>query len=190
MIPINLIRQFHFCPRIVYYSLLTNIKPIYPKHVELGLKYHEIQEKLSKNRKFKKLKINYENIVLNKFLEDSKLGIYGKADLALIAKDEVVPIEFKFIKPKKPSYSHILQLFGYGYLFKQYYNKEFKRMVIIYSNNIKVFNIEATEKHKEDFIKTVEEIKKIANSSVLPDSSANEAKCLQCEYLNFCDDRF
>ena len=126
MIPVNLIRQFHFCPRIVYYSLLTNIKPVYPKHVELGLKYHEVQEKLSKNRKFKKLKIDYQKIVLNKFLEDTELGIYGKVDLVLIAKEEVVPIEFKFIKPKKPSYSHILQLFGYGYLLKSITAKSLK----------------------------------------------------------------
>lgn len=190
MIPVNLIRQFHFCPRIVYYTLLTNIKPVYPKHVELGLKYHEIQEKLSKNRKFKKLKIDYQKIVLNKFLEDIELGIYGKVDLALISKEEVVPVEFKFIKSKKPSYSHILQLFGYGSLLKKHFNKKFERMAIIYSNNVKVFNIGATKKQMEDFLKTIDEIKKIVNIAVLPDSSASESKCLQCEYLNFCDDRF
>lgn len=63
-------------------------------------------------------------------------------------------------------------------------------MVIVYSNNVKVFNIEVTSKHKEDFLKTVNSIKNMLNSAILPDSSASEAKCLQCEYLNFCDDRF
>jgi len=50
MIPINLIRQYHFCPRIVYFNLLTNIKPIYPRHVSLGDAYHQMQEKLGVNK--------------------------------------------------------------------------------------------------------------------------------------------
>ena len=75
IIPINLIRQYHFCPRIVYFALLTNIKPIYPRHVDLGIRYHNIQDKLSKYRKFKKLNINYKEILLNKYFEDIDLEL-------------------------------------------------------------------------------------------------------------------
>jgi len=30
----------------------------------------------------------------------------------------------------------------------------------------------------------------IVNNDILPNSSADEKKCIQCEYLNYCDDRF
>jgi len=33
-------------------------------------------------------------------------------------------------------------------------------------------------------------IKNIVKNDMLPNSSANENRCGQCEYLNFCDDRF
>jgi CRISPR-associated exonuclease Cas4 len=189
MIPINLIRQYHFCPRIVYFQELTNIKPYYPRHVSLGEDYHKIQEKLSKNRKFKKLNITFEEVIIDKYIENVNLNICGKVDLALVCKDEIIPIEFKDIDTKKPSYSHILQLCGYGILLEKYYKKEFRKAYISYSNNMKLFPINITPKIKNDFFDTLEKIKQILQNDILPNSSANENKCSQCEYLNFCDDR-
>ncbi len=190
MIAINLIRQYRFCPRIVYYILLTNIKPIYPRQVLLGSDYHHLQEELSKTRKFKKLRIEYDEIILDKYYEDEQLNICGKVDLALICRDEVVPIEFKWIDSKRPSYSHVLQLYGYGLLLSRVYDREFKRAVISYSNNMKLFHIEITPQIREDFFKTLRAIEQIVQNDILPHSSAGEAKCSQCEYLNYCDDRF
>lgn len=191
MIPVNLIRQYIFCPRIVYYNLLTNIKPIFPRQVSLGIEYHSLQEKLSKNRKFKKLDIEYNEALLDKYIENETLNICGIVDLALLCNDEVIPVEFKFIEAKKkPSYSHVLQLYGYGLLLSKEYNKEFKRAIIIYSNNMKLFKIEITQKIKDDFLKTLKAIEKVERNNILPNSSANELQCSQCEYLNYCDDRF
>ncbi len=190
MIPINLIRQYIFCPRIVYYNLLTNIKPHYPRQVSLGEDYHKLQEKLSKNRKFLKLDIKYDEIILDKYFENEKLNICGIVDLALICENQIVPIEFKFIDTKKPSYSHILQLYGYGLLLSTEYKKDFNTAIISYSNNMKIFKIQVTPKIKKDFFNTLKNIENIVKSDVLPNSSADENKCGQCEYLNFCDDRF
>lgn len=189
MIPINLIRQYFFCPRIVYYNLLTNIKPFYPLHVNMGLEFHKMQTKLSKNRKFQKLKIDFEYILMDKYFEDEKLGICGKVDLALICKDEIVPIEFKFANNKKPAYSHILQLFGYGKLLSDNFDKDFKQAVIIYDKYVKIFKIQITKKLEQDFLNTLNKIKQIKENNLLPQSSASEAKCTQCEYINYCDDR-
>ncbi len=190
MIPISLIRQYIFCPRIVYYNLLTNIKPIYPRQVSLGNEYHTLQDRLSKNRKFKKLNIKYDEFVLNKYIENKDLNICGIVDLAFLSKDEVTPIEFKFINTKKPSYSHILQLYAYGLLLSKKYEKNFNQAIISYSNNMKIFKININDKIKNDFLKVLKEIEKIVKNDILPNSSADQYKCSQCEYLNFCDDRF
>jgi len=188
MIAVNLIRQYHFCPRIVYFNLLTNIKPVFPRHTDLGKEYHKLQYQLTKNRKFTKLHINYKEILLEKYLEDELLHINGIVDLAFICDDEVIPVEFKFIE-KKPSYAYILQVVGYGLLLERKFGLPFKRGFIVYSNNIKFHQITFNEKLKEDFLTTVKEIEKIEELGILPYSSADEKKCSQCEYLNYCDDR-
>jgi len=189
MIPISLIRQYVFCPRIVYYNLLTNIKPIYPRHISLGEDYHKLQEALSKNRKFIKLNIDYKDIILDTYIENEDLNLCGKLDLLLICDDEIIPIEFKWTDNKKPSYSHILQLYGYGLIASKEYEKNFTKSMIVYSNNMKIFNINITDKIKDDFFKIVKSIENIVKESILPNSNADDIKCSQCEYLNFCDDR-
>ena len=189
MIPINLIRQYKFCPRIVYYNLLTNIKPIYPRQVNLGSDYHELQEEMLKSRKFKKFHIDFEEIISDKYFENENFNICGKVDLAFICKDEIIPCEFKDIE-KKPSYSHVLQLVGYGIILQKEYDKKFEKAYIIYGNNIKFHKIEITKRHIKDFFDVIKNIEKILKNDILPNSSANESQCLQCEYLNFCDDRF
>jgi len=188
MIPINLIRQYHFCPRIVYFALLTNIKPVYPRHVSLGVDYHKLQEKLSKHRRFKKLHISYNEILQEKYIENEKLDICGKVDLAFISDDEIIPCEFKNIS-SKPSYSYILQLYGYGVLLKNKYDKNLSQGFIFHSNNLKLDHIQFNSKIEKDFLQTIKNIKQIVSNNILPNSSANELKCSQCEYLNFCDDR-
>jgi len=189
MIPINLIRQYHFCPRIVYFNLLTNIKPIYPRHVSLGEDYHKIQEKLSRYRRFKKLHIDFKEIIIDKYFEDKNLEIVGKVDIVLITKNEVIPIEFKQKSSKKPTLGHILQLYGYGYLLSKAYGLEFREAFIFYEQNIKLHHINITPKIKDKFFKTLSSIKKILEDAVFPNCSADENKCSQCEYINFCDDR-
>jgi CRISPR-associated exonuclease Cas4 len=190
MIPVNLIRQYIFCPRIVYFSLLTNIKPIYPKHVRLGEEYHNIQEKLSKNRKFKKLNIEYHDIVQNRYYEDQKYNICGKVDLALICDDEVIPLEFKSSNSKKLQKGHIMQTIGYGILLSKEYNKKFKKAFVVYNNNLKLFQIDIQIPLKIEFFEYIKKIEKIVKNETFPNSSANENQCMQCEYINYCDDRF
>ena len=189
MIPINLIRQYKFCPRIVYFNLLTNIKPVYPRQVNLGSEYHRLQTKMLKSRRFDKLGIEYDEILYEKYMEDYSLGICGIVDLAFVCNKTIIPVEFKDME-KKPSYSHVLQLVGYGLLLEKKYDLKFEKAFIIYSNNIKFYKIDITQKHKKDFINIINSCEELLNKAVFPNSSASESKCLQCEYLNYCDDRF
>ena len=112
-----------------------------------------------------------------------------KSQRLTIKQDEIIPVEFKHID-KKPSYSHILQLVGYGMLLEKEYQKNFTKAFIVYSNNMKFYKIDITPKHKKDFFDVIKSIETIVKNDILPNSSANENQCIQCEYLNYCDDRF
>ena len=190
MIPVNLMRQYSFCPRIVYFSLLTDIKPIYPRHVRQGEAYHDLQVKLNKTRGFRKLNIHYDKLIVERYFEDNLLGLGGKVDAALICEDEVIPLEFKDMHLPKISRGHRLQLYGYGHLLSKYYQRPFRRAFVIYSTHLRFREMHVDQKLESDFFKTFYAIATMVDKSFFPDSSASEAQCAQCEYLNFCDDRF
>jgi CRISPR-associated exonuclease Cas4 len=190
MIALHLIRQYHFCPRIVYYYLLTDIKPAYPRHVSLGEEFDALQTRLSKNRKFQKLHIDFEEVIQKKYLESNKLGICGEIDLALIGREEVVPVEYKHLKQKRIKLGHILQLYGYGRLLSETYKRVFERALVIYDKKLKFEQIVVTSQIRKSFFDTLEAIREIEQKGIMPNSSASEPQCKQCEFLNFCDDRF
>ena len=65
-----------------------------------------------------------------------------------------------------------------------------KQAFIVHSNNMKFHKINITPKHKKDFFDVIKNIESIVKNDILPNSSANENQCIQCEYINYCDDRF
>ncbi len=190
MIPVNLIRQYLFCPRIVYFNLLSNIKPVFPNHVEAGSRFHIKQDYLFSMRTFNKLKINYNVKLNNEYMEDESLFLNGIVDTAFICDNEVIPVEYKDINNNNIPYSHKMQLTAYGMLLSKKYHKPLKRGIVIYSNNMKHKEIIITEKDKTNLLEIIIKIQSMVEKAVFPESSAGEKQCLQCEYLNYCDDRF
>ncbi len=190
MIQVNLIRQYIFCPRIVYFNLLSNIKPVYPMHVEQGSIYHKKQDNLFSIRDFTKLNISYNEKLNNVYLEDETLGLCGLVDMCFICDNEVIAVEYKDTNKSSISYAHKMQLAAYSLLLSNTYKKDSSRCIIIYGNNVRFHEVFIKEQDILQLKKILSKINKMVEKAVFPDSSAGEKKCLQCEYLNYCDDRF
>lgn len=48
--PVHLLRQYLFCPRIPWFNVVRNLYPATPSWVRRGIRYHEVQQALSKRR--------------------------------------------------------------------------------------------------------------------------------------------
>jgi CRISPR-associated exonuclease Cas4 len=188
MIPIHYIQQYLFCKRRIYFYELTDIVPIRPKHVNDGNEYHEKMEELSKQRGFKKIKFYFNEKIQNKYIEDKVLGFCGKPDLLLINEQEVVPIEYKININNHISYGYKLQTIAYGLLAANVYGKKFAKGYLMYKNNTKSIEIKPVQTDIDNLKKNIDEIMGIIESGIFPDNNGNVNKCLQCEYLNYCND--
>jgi len=90
----------------------------------------------------------------------------------------------------KPTYSQKMQLVAYGMLAEKIYEKEFNLGFILFEKKSKNIPLNITESDKENLLKIVDDIIALIEKGLLPDSSANGNKCLQCEFENYCNDRF
>ena len=82
-LPINLIRQWCFCPRIVYYQELLNIKAHKPLWVAQGEDSHKKVEHLEKRRSFRKYGLDTAIRHFNVAMKSSKYNLHGIADWVL-----------------------------------------------------------------------------------------------------------
>ncbi|MEW6536707.1 MAG: CRISPR-associated protein Cas4 [Candidatus Auribacterota bacterium] len=188
-IPIYLIRQYCFCPRIPFFIEVVGLQPVQPLWVTQGSKYHIRQELLSKNRVLRKYNIDTAKRHYNFHMYSEYYGIYGYADLILESESEVFPIEFKTtFNPLNRGY--LLQLVAYGLLSSIIFQKEFRTGFLVYGQKGRIKQIDKTDLLMEQLEKTIFQIHQVLQASVLPCSSASYLQCGQCEFLNYCNDRF
>ncbi|WP_370856105.1 CRISPR-associated protein Cas4 [Parasutterella sp.] len=132
-----------------------------------------------------------ENTVRARARIHSVYPIHGIADGILIMEDgEIIPLEFKAQDNFVASRGHILQLTGYAILLEEKFQREVKQGFILYGKKGKSLRVDFTEERKKKVIEIAQKIISSFETGLLPDSPATSAQCGQCEFLNFCGDRF
>lgn len=181
-------RQFSFCPRIPWYQVNSYAPMKENLWMTQGSEYHLNREALLRKRLLKRfqkqnVKINYRINVFSK-----KLGIHGIVDAILENEDGIFPVEFK-MNPNLHLQGIKNQMLGYMLCLEEMYRKKISLGFLIYGKNAKVKDIKFSEEERTQVIRIIDKVREIQNSNFLPESSASKEKCLQCEYLNFCNDR-
>lgn len=187
-IPVSLIRQFLFCPRVPWHMTAGTPAPS-PLWVRQGVEHHQRQRRLTRPRKLRALGLANAERHFEIPLESERLGLHGIVDLVLLTDEEVVPVEFK-LQDAPPTRAICLQLLAYGLLGEEEYVRPFRRGLVICGSRSRTYPIQRTRKLEDRLEKTLICLRQDRSSPVLPPSSAQANKCTQCEYLAHCNDRF
>ena len=94
-IPVSLLRQFCFCPRIPYFSLVRGISPSNPGWVEDGIIFHDKTKYLIKRRKFERYGIMEPKFKFSVYLKSSNLGLHGICDAIIYGSVNILMGSFK-----------------------------------------------------------------------------------------------
>ena len=187
-IPISLVRQYLFCPRIPYYTFILGIKPSIPLWVKQGTDFHNNEVRLFKRRVLNKFGINDPNVNYELSLESKTLKLYGVCDLALIDKNNGAIVEFKLDKRSLHRGAYI-QLAAYSIALEEMYGVTVNTSFFVVGTRCKSIPIKIDQKLRNQLFETVEKMQKILDYGLLPHSSANEVQCGQCEFITRCNDR-
>lgn len=190
-VPVSLLRQYCFCPRIPYFQLMIGLQPSGPMWLKQGLDHHAREEMLLKRRKLDQFGVSSRNF---RFLQDvglfdAALGLHGICDGVILTDDEVVPLEFK-LSESTPPLGARLQLTAYAMLLESQEERPVRRGFILYGRKGRSLEVAADEKLRTAVMTTADQIRRACGRAVLPHSAATESQCAQCEYQNFCADRF
>lgn len=188
-LPIHLIRQYLFCPRVVYFLEVLNIPKVSPIWVKEGEVYHKKQAELFKRRTLVRFGLENAEFKSNINLSNEELKFYGICDGLIISDTHIYPVEIK-LHGDKPTKAQKMQLIAYGILAEKKFAKTFDLGFVLYEKNAKTIPIMVNKEDKQEVIKKVDEIIDMILEAKLPYSSADDEKCTQCEFENYCNDRF
>lgn len=187
-LPISLVRQYIFCPRIPWFMQNLTSDFRHPLWVKQGSEHEERRELLlGKRPLFKHEKLTEYRQKFSVYVSNPTLGIHGKVDVVIETDNETIPVEVK-MSDVRPQRGHILQLMGYA-LCLESHGHSVRQGIIVFGKRQRRYMVEFTAELREEFLQILSRMRSIMGSSYLPHSSASLAKCLQCEYQNFCQDR-
>ena len=186
-IPVNLIRQWCYCPRIVYYIEMFDNAVSRPRWVEQGEKFHTDEEKLWSRRNLSRFGLQKGIRRHNLFMKNSDIGIHGIADMIIETNEAVYAVEFKLSAQKKRR-GDVLQLCAYSMLAENHFKKPAHTGFLIGKGRV-LYTIAIDRNQREAVSHAATSIRKILTQGRKPDSSATILQCCNCEYINHCNDR-
>lgn len=188
-LPVHLLRQHAFCPRIPYFIEGLGITPETPLWVQQGQDYHARQERLTRDRTLKRFGLDHAACHFRMRFSSARLGIHGIADAVLETEAEVYPVEFK-TEFSEAGRGQTLQLMAYGLMAEETKHKRFAAGFLLYGRKGKTRKVERTDALVADVEQSLEVIRRNLAAARMPESSATAPQCGQCEYFNYCNDRF
>ena len=189
-IPVSMLRQQCFCPRIPFFQLMRGIQPKGPIWLQQGLNHHLREDMLAKRRKLIRFGITAQNF---RFLEevqlyDDNLGLHGVCDGVIITDNEIIPIEFK-LSEGTPAIGARLQLAAYAMLLEHKEKKHVDRGFILCGQKGRTLELPIDAQIRNDVLSAAKQIRETCGKAVIPCTAATEHQCAQCEFQNFCADR-
>lgn len=119
------LRQYHYCPRVVYYQYVMPVDHKTTYKMDKGKSAQAEIEVLEKRRKLKIYGLSEGRRLFGQWVKSNRLGLTGKPDLVIETEIELLPVDFKFTRGR-PQKNHLFQLGGYALILEERFQKPVK----------------------------------------------------------------
>jgi len=202
MLTVSDIKQYFYCPRIVYFNyLMPSFRPITYKMKEGKVRQAEeirleirrtlsrfgIKSPNSHGRKNKKESDAQKVFGLTLFSQ--RFNISGKVDMAIITSHEVIPVDFKdgaFSIGEVVAIHHKYQLLTYGILLEELYRKKSEMGFIHSLEDGSTKCVYFTPGAREFLLRKIKAIREMIQSEALPQETPHKGRCRECEFKPIC----
>ncbi|MCL5290443.1 MAG: CRISPR-associated protein Cas4 [Bacillota bacterium] len=181
------IKQYVYCPRIIYFTYVCPVDKKITRKMEYGKEAHAELDRLEKRRTFKRYNFGNAERKYHTQLYSPRLGLEGRLDMHLVAEGEIFPVEFKYSR-EGPSLNHKYQLIAYAMLLEDAYRKPIRYGFLHLHPEGEITPVEITPNSRL-FIKDImDKIRTLVREERMPPATLRKARCIDCEYRNFCND--
>ena len=186
-VPVNLIRQWCYCPRVVYYMELSPVDFHRPIWVKQGEDFHQMEETLWHRRNLSRFNLQNGKKHHHLKMEDKELGLHGIVDMAIETDTAVYAAEFKLSANSKKRGDQ-LQLVAYAMLLEKYFEKPSPVGFLLGKEKV-LHTVKVDDDKRQSVVEVCRQVRQMLKKGLKPSSSAALAQCSVCEYVNFCNDR-
>jgi CRISPR-associated exonuclease Cas4 len=192
VLPIQLtvtdVKQFLYCPRIVYFTYSLPVKGPVTYKMEEGKLQHERTADLEERRSLRAYGLEKGERHFSVGLYSERLGLSGLLDMVILTSaGEPIPVEFKH-SDAKLGLNHKYQLTAYALLVEDRWGTPVRRAFIYFIPLKRARETSITPNMRRFVQKTLDEIRDMIATEAMPEPTRHRGRCVDCEYRNFCGD--
>lgn len=187
------LKQYTYCPRIVYYRYcLPDIRPTTYK-MEAGIAAHGDEQQREERRSLRPYGIAAGERFFDVSLHDQALGVRGRIDMVIATPSrdapgaELIPVEYK-LSERKPGRHFKVQLAMYALLLEAAWKQPARRGFLYLIPTRQAVAIPLTAPLRRQAVASMAAIRAIAEQETMPDPPASRRPCVSCEFRRFCND--
>jgi CRISPR-associated exonuclease Cas4 len=186
---VNDLKQFEYCPRIVFYNTVMPVERKSTVKMERGKEIELKLDALEARRTLRRYRLAEGQRRYHVWLSSDRLGLSGRLDLLIVARDGCYPVDFKHTRDR-PHRNHVLQVGGYALLVEEVMQKPVPAAFIYIAPRNQLVRVVVTEGLKGLVRKRLDQIREMIREQFLPEPTPVRARCEECEFRNYCGDVF
>jgi len=186
---VNDLKQFQYCPRIVFYNTVMPVERKSTVKMERGKEEEFKLDALEKRRTLARYQLGAGERRFHVWIESSKLALSGKLDLLIVSPKGYFPVDFKYTRGR-PHRNHVFQLAGYAILVEEEFQTQVGTGFIYLAPLQKIIAIRMTPQLKKRTLAFLGEIRTMIREGILPPPTEVRSRCAECEFRNYCGDIF
>jgi CRISPR-associated exonuclease Cas4 len=187
MLRVNDLKQYDYCPRVVYYQYVMPLERKATFKMEHGKSAETHIDALEQRRTVQRYGMPDGRRHFHVWLTSEVLGLSGKLDLLIESSTGWFPVDFKETTGPARS-NHILQLCGYAMLVEEVYQCPVPRGFIYLIPGNRIEPVEFTDELRSETFAALDNIREMIRSQRVPEATEVRARCTDCEYRNYCGD--
>jgi len=189
LLRVNDLKQFEYCPRIVFYNTVMPVERKVTVKMERGKEEEVRLDSLESRRTLRRYQLGTGEKRFHVGLESARLGLIGKLDLLIVSPKGLFPVDFKYTRGR-PHSNHVVQLAGYALLVEENFQAPVETGFIYLAPVHRVVAVALTRQLKEQTLQRLAEIRAMISDGMLPSATPVRPRCDECEFRNFCGDVF
>ncbi len=170
------LRNWYFCPRLIYWRKVFKTPWVSGKVVKIGRKGENLSW-LPRMARFRSC-----DVKRNICLRSERYRLVGCLDALIVCDREIYPLE---LKRGKYTGGHDIQLGAYALIVEEAFQTEV-RVGFLYYPRKALEEVLIDQKLRKRVIWTIGKVREILISGKMPQPAKEKWKCLVCDHFSYC----
>ena len=181
------LKQWAYCKRIVYYRHVMPVEFSRTYKMQRGRNVEAAVEAMEKRRGFRRYGLEGGERRFGAWVTSKRLGLAGKLDLLIVTDSACYPVDFKDTEGGVRR-NHRIQLTAYALMIEESLGRSAPAAFVYLVPSKELTRIEIGDDLRKEVIGAIDEIRSFVRDERIPEPTSARARCVGCEFQNYCDD--